>query len=126
MSVNRCRIETSCNFTCSGWQIIDETSKTIAASRKRSADRLHKVDRPHAKTIAPQKRPGDNIDGPSKKRLKNNEMELVGGHTKVVTVRLYKNRLDWDHIREARVSCGDDEELDLEEVSSWGWKGGAA
>jgi len=42
--------------------------------------------------------------------------EPVGSHTKVVVVRLYKNRLDWDYIREARVSCDIYGGLDLEEV----------
>lgn len=42
--------------------------------------------------------------------------EPVGSHTKVVVVRLYKSRLDWDYVREARVSCDIYGRLDLEEV----------
>ena len=59
----------------------------------RSANHLPKV-------LPPQKRQGDGLDDPSGKRPKNSEVELVGSHP-IVIVRLYKDRLDWDHIREA-------------------------
>jgi hypothetical protein len=42
--------------------------------------------------------------------------EPAGSHTKVVVVHLYKNRLDWDYIHEARVSCDISGGLDLEDV----------
>jgi hypothetical protein len=66
---------------------------------------------------APRKRLGDNADTPPAKRQKNaHNTEPVSGYTKVVVVRLYKNRLDWEHICEAQVNCNNDGGLDLEEV----------
>jgi hypothetical protein len=80
---------------------IDEMNKTISASRRPSESRICKVCQPPAKSTAPQKCQGDDLDGPSRKRPKNSEVELVGSHRKVVIVRLYKDRLDWDHICKA-------------------------
>jgi hypothetical protein len=98
-------------------RIIDETNATITAARKRLIDRLRRDDQNEATIAEPRKRLGDSIKAPSSKRQKNAYMtEPVGSHTKVVVVRLYKNRLDWDYIREARVSCDINGGLDLEEV----------
>jgi hypothetical protein len=97
-------------------RIIDQTNLTIAAARKRVMDRLCR-DETEVTIAGPRKRLGDCIEAPSTKRQKNTHMtEPVGSHTKVVVVRLYKNRLDWDYIREARVSCDIYGGLDLEEV----------
>ena len=95
-------------------RIIDQTNVTITAVRKRLARRDDQTEAPIAE---PRKRLGDSIDAPSAKRQKNAPMtEPVSGHTKVVLVRLYANRLDWNYIREAQVSCNNDGGLDLENV----------
>jgi hypothetical protein len=95
-------------------RIIDQTTVTITAVRKRLARR---DDQTEAAITEPRKRLGDRIDAPSAKRQKNVQTtEPVIGYTKAVLVRLYQHRLDWDHIREARVSCNNDGGLDLEKV----------
>jgi len=87
-------------------RIIDQTDVMITAVRKRLADRLRRDDQTEATIAELRKRLGDSIDAPSAKRQKNaHMMEPVSGYTKVVVVRLYKDRLDWDHIHEAQVSC---------------------
>ena len=81
------------------------------------ADVLHRDDQTEPMNAEPRKHLGDGIDEPSVKRQKNaHRTELVSGYANVVVVRLYKDRLDWDHIREARVTCNENGGLDLEKV----------
>jgi len=95
-------------------RIIDETNATITAARKRSAEMLRRDAPTEPMMAAPRKRLGDSNDAPPPKRQK--KTEPVSDYTKVVVVHLYKNRLDWDYIREARVTCDNNGGLDLEQV----------
>lgn len=109
-------VANDCNFTCSFVRIVDQTNATITAVRKRLVNRPGKEHHMEPTTAESRKRSGDHIDVPSGKRQKNtHSSELVGCDSQVIVVRLYRSRLDWDHIREVRVVCNN-KGLDLEEV----------
>jgi hypothetical protein len=107
-------------------RIINETNAMIATARKWSEEMPHRGAQTEP-MIASWKCLGDHADTPPAKRQKDaHSMEPIG-YTKVVVVRLYMSRLDWDHICEAQVNCNNDGGLDLEEVmEQLGFKGSVA
>jgi hypothetical protein len=56
------------------------------------------------------------VDTSPAKRQKHDFAMELDGDVKIVTVRLYRNRLDWDHIRQAEVRCDKSGGINLENV----------
>jgi hypothetical protein len=70
---------------------------TIKAAQGNLPNGVTRHGRIQAAITPPRKRSGTNIDTPAAKRRKNDYLtQLVSDDTKVVKVRLYKDRLDWN------------------------------
>ena len=97
--------------------IIGQMAVTINVAQGSSPNGLPRPGQTQAIMTIPQKWYADDVSTPSPKCQKIvNMMELDKNDTKVVTVQLYKDCLDWYRIREAQVRCDKSGGINLEDV----------